>query len=421
MNRRTHKKSRRGCRECKLRHIKCDEKRPACAHCVITHRECHYVSASTTTASSRPTPEVTITTPGSAHRWDEAPSPGSVTMTADAASELQHINISRPNVTRWISEHLAAHSTFVPSGSVNINHMEFLLHYRFSVSTPELDNEFDTTATNMMNRMGLKFPWLLHAMLAISSRHLAVLRPENSSLYLAEAFQLQSQAINIFNSERLHIDEANCSAALLFSSILGRHMLVDTFAGLDSDGSVLLDNYCHYVQIHRGLRAIASDSWQFLPESEIWPFMLFSGIQRNREAHGTELTDLRRWIQESRDLDEEALEVCIEAVNLLQVGLDDISALRMENRRYQMAFIWSVCNNAKFNDLVGQRLPQALVILAHYAALLHHAKSIWQIRDAGYRFLHTICSVLGPSYESQLWWVKNLVFGSGNQGGNSIS
>ncbi|KAI0183493.1 hypothetical protein EV127DRAFT_446898 [Xylaria flabelliformis] len=409
MNRRTHKKSRLGCRECKHRHIKCDEKRPACAHCVITHRECHYGSASATTASSRPTPEPTTTTPDSTNRWDEA------------ASAPQHVTISRPNVAHWMSEHPAASPSFVPNGSVNIYHMEFLLHFRFSISIPELDNDFDTAATTMVNKLALKFPWLLHAILAISSRHLAVLRPENSSLYLAEAFQLQSQAINIFNSERLHIDETNCSAALLFSSILGRHMLVDTLAGLESDGSVLLDNYCHYVQIHRGLRAIANNSWQFLPELEIWPFCVFSGIQRHRKAHGTELADLRCWIQESRDLDEEALEVCIEAVNLLQAGLDEISTPRMENRRYQMALIWSVCNNAKFNDLVKQRLPQALVILAHYTALLHHAKAIWQIRDAGYRFLHTICSVLGPSYESQLLWVRSLVFGSENQGGNSTS
>ncbi|KAI0548242.1 hypothetical protein F4679DRAFT_551735 [Xylaria curta] len=421
MNRRTHKKSRLGCRECKHRHIKCDEKRPACAHCVITHRECHYVAASTTSASSRPTPEATITTPGSTYRSDEAPGLSPATITTDATSASQHLTILRPNVIHWVSEHPAADSSFIPGGSVNINHMEFLLHYRFSISIPELDNDFDAAATTMVTRLALKFPWLLHAILATSSRHLAVLKPENSGLYLAEAFQLQNQAINIFNSERLHIDETNCSAAVLFSSILGRHMLVDTLAGLESDGSVLLDNYCHYVQIHRGLRTITSDSWRFLPASEIWPYCLFSGIQRPRNAHGTELADLRRWIQESRDLDEEALEVCIEAVNLLQVGLDEITAPTMENWRHQMAFIWSVCNNAMFNDLISQRLPQALVILAHYTALLHHAKAIWQIRDAGYRFLHTICSVLGPNYENQLLWVKGVVFGSEIQGGNSTS
>jgi hypothetical protein len=293
--------------------------------------------------------------------------------------------------------------------------MEFLLHYKFSIAIPELGNDFDSAFTTMVNKLALQFPWLLHAVLAISARHLAVIKPESSSLYLSEAFQLQNEAINIFNTERLRIDETNCSAALLFSSILGRHMLVDSLAGLESDGSVLLNSYCQYVQIHRGLRAIASDSWQLLSESEIWPVLLFAGIQRPRTARGTELTDLRRWIQESQGLDQEALEVCLEAVNLLQVGLDEIRTSKAHLRQYQMAFIWSVCNPAKFNELVKQRLPQALVILAHYAALLHHAREIWQIGDAGYRFLHMVCNALGPGYGSQLWWIRNLVFESGAQ------
>ncbi|KAI0416266.1 hypothetical protein F5X98DRAFT_344029 [Xylaria grammica] len=412
MNRRTHKKSRLGCRECKRRHIKCDEKRPTCAHCSITHRECQYVSSSTVTAPPSATTESAVASPGSTHRSDEAPSPG---FDIPSRAQPQPRIILRPPDTHWTGELSTPSPSSAPGGIVNMNHMEFLLHYKFSVAIPELDYEFDSVATPVTNKIALKFPWLLHAMLAISSRHMAVLNPEKSSLYLSEAFQLQNQAISIFNSERLHIDETNCSAALLFSSILGRHMLVDTLAGLESDGSVLLDNYCHYVQVHRGLRTIASDSWQLLSESEIWPFLLFTGIQRARKAHGTDLADLRRWVQESQGLDEETLEVCLEAVDLLQVGLDEISSAKTHLRRYQMSFIWSVCNRAKFNDLVIQRLPQALVILAHYTALLHHSQSVWQVRDAGYRFLHTICSVLGPSYESQLWWVRNLVFGSGNR------
>ncbi|KAI3317720.1 hypothetical protein HD806DRAFT_514104 [Xylariaceae sp. AK1471] len=414
MNRRSHTKSRNGCRECKRRHIKCDENRPTCAHCAITRRNCQYVSPATTTASPGALSETTITSPGSTHHSDEGPNPGFTTVTtAEVSPRAQPRIIPRPDAARWSGELLTSSS--VSSTAVNMNHMEFLLHYKLSIAIPELDNEFDSAATTMVNRLALQFPWLLHAVLAISSRHLAVLKPESSSLYLSEAFHLQNEAINIFNSERLQIDETNCAAALLFSSILGRHMLVDSLAGLESDGSVLLNSYCQYVQIHRGLRAIASDSWQLLPESEIWPLMLFSGIQRPRTGRGTELEDLRRWIQVSQGLDEETLEVCLEAVNLLQVGLDEICTAKANYRQYQMAFIWSVCNPAQFNNLVMQRLPQALVILAHYAALLHHAKNLWQIRDAGYRFLHMVCSALGPGYGSQLWWVRNLVFESGTQ------
>ncbi|KAL4745446.1 hypothetical protein BDW72DRAFT_198638 [Aspergillus terricola var. indicus] len=40
--RRAHKKSRRGCIECKRRHVKCDESRPLCANCRISKRHYSY-------------------------------------------------------------------------------------------------------------------------------------------------------------------------------------------------------------------------------------------------------------------------------------------------------------------------------------------------------------------------------------------
>ncbi|KAF4431771.1 Lysine biosynthesis regulatory protein LYS14 [Colletotrichum fructicola] len=38
--RRSHKKSRNGCTECKRRHIRCDERQPSCANCEVAERAC---------------------------------------------------------------------------------------------------------------------------------------------------------------------------------------------------------------------------------------------------------------------------------------------------------------------------------------------------------------------------------------------
>ncbi|KFA47748.1 hypothetical protein S40293_07129 [Stachybotrys chartarum IBT 40293] len=40
--RRTHRKSRNGCSECKRRHIRCDEGRPSCTNCTIAERVCSF-------------------------------------------------------------------------------------------------------------------------------------------------------------------------------------------------------------------------------------------------------------------------------------------------------------------------------------------------------------------------------------------
>ncbi|KAF4126368.1 Fungal Zn(2)-Cys(6) binuclear cluster domain [Geosmithia morbida] len=41
-SRRSHRKSRNGCIECKRRHIRCDEGRPACTNCTIAERNCSF-------------------------------------------------------------------------------------------------------------------------------------------------------------------------------------------------------------------------------------------------------------------------------------------------------------------------------------------------------------------------------------------
>ncbi|EXF82389.1 hypothetical protein CFIO01_01849 [Colletotrichum fioriniae PJ7] len=40
--RRSHKKSRNGCAECKRRHIRCDERQPSCANCEVAERACFF-------------------------------------------------------------------------------------------------------------------------------------------------------------------------------------------------------------------------------------------------------------------------------------------------------------------------------------------------------------------------------------------
>ncbi|KAH8433325.1 Zn(II)2Cys6 transcription factor domain-containing protein [Aspergillus melleus] len=45
--RRTHRKSRHGCRNCKLRRLKCDEAKPRCAKCRLYRVVCDYAGPST--------------------------------------------------------------------------------------------------------------------------------------------------------------------------------------------------------------------------------------------------------------------------------------------------------------------------------------------------------------------------------------
>ncbi|KAM3530077.1 hypothetical protein NHJ13051_001526 [Beauveria bassiana] len=85
--RRSHRKSRNGCAECKRRHIRCDEHRPVCSNCVSADRACVFPRPPAT-GTSAPTPNggvskpATSTTNGSRRRHHVA--------AADAAATPPH-------------------------------------------------------------------------------------------------------------------------------------------------------------------------------------------------------------------------------------------------------------------------------------------------------------------------------------------
>ncbi|KAK7960304.1 hypothetical protein PG988_011518 [Apiospora saccharicola] len=471
MKRRGHRKSRHGCQECKRRHIKCDEGRPQCANCTITSRRCDFGER----RSSR-------TRHGSAATLTEPPAASSHPQLPRRTPALA-VEYESPVVVAVVPQ--GDHDDAAAGPVVNLHHMELMAHYTFAVSNPEIDPDLDRAATKMVVQTALEFPWLLYEILAISSRHLATFAPSgpgsgprSAAFYRAQASQLQTQALHLFNRRGgsqgqgqgegegdgsningdippAAIDETNCVAAVLFSSTLGRHLLADTLEDLqrpdddsssDSSSEAALDRYGRYLQVHLGLRAVASSSWSHLMESELWPLIALAGrIHPSRSAvRGTELRGLSRWVEETMgannndndndyEEEEECRKACLEAIDLLQIGLDESSSpssssssafllppssqQHQQHQQHQMTFTWPVRCPAKFGELIRRRSPPALVVLAHYAVLLHRGRHLWQIGPSAPRFLHVISDVLGPGggerYEAQLAWPRAIVLRGG--------
>ena len=278
-----------------------------------------------------------------------------------------------------------------------------MIHYSLAISVPELDVDTSHAGTRLVLKKALEAPWLLHEILAISARHLAFVKPENSASYLTQSIHLQTKAIEMFNSANLHINESNCISALLFSSTLGRHVLADMLANQDVDADMFVQQYIRYVRIHRGLRAIASGSWSFIVESELQPILARTTGLELKPIRGSELTGLRELITQSSSLDQSSSEACLQAIHYLQIGLDQFTDENPPLMKYQMVFIWSFMNPPPFTDLIRQHQPEALIILGHYAILLHHARSLWQIGTSG-AFLFEAVSKLLPDVE----WAKYL-------------
>ncbi|KAJ5287930.1 hypothetical protein N7478_003616 [Penicillium angulare] len=289
MLRRSHKKSRGGCLTCKARHAKCDERRPICTICKISHRACTY-----DTQQSQTYPRL-------------------------ESSDVQ--NDGSPSV--------AEKDTFEDIPSININHMELLFHLTETKNLPCLSLADDAFTNPSLISLGIKlgfmFPFLLHEFLAFSALHLACTGRENNQFQFHQAMALQTRAVSLFNSSFADVNESNCVPILLFSSVLGQHFLTNTLAERHPGGlDAFLSKYIHCVEIHRGIHVIAMQYWPQLMESELAPILAASSQFTSRTPKGNTCRKISELITGSQALSVDEKEACNSVIQHLQVGFDAV-------------------------------------------------------------------------------------------------
>lgn len=70
-----------------------------------------------------------------------------------------------------------------------------------------------------------------------------------------------------------------------------------------------------------------------------------------------------------------------------------------------VAFLWIIRVPSEYIDLIQEKEPFALVILAHYAVILNSLKRQWWMGDWGARVLRAIGEVLNAEWRPALSWV----------------
>lgn len=269
---------------------------------------------------------------------------------------------------------------------------------------PDIEPDMCEPGTKIALDAALASPYLLNEILAFSARHLAAARPGAAAGHLARAVRLQNMAIAQFNAAKAEVDETNCVPMLLFSSLLGRHLLVDTLAAR-ADLISFLDRYVQYVGIHRGLRAVAGASWPLLVRSELRPLLAWGSGVTQTVPRGEQCAQLRQLIAAS-ELSPVEADACHKAVYYLQAGFDELSD---GGARCQIPFMWSIVVPREFTDMVGMRRVEAMAIFAYYAVLLHHRRGLWQIGDAGLYLFELVVSFLGPEWGPWMAWPRTLL------------
>ncbi|KAF2675722.1 hypothetical protein K458DRAFT_492928 [Lentithecium fluviatile CBS 122367] len=400
--RRSHKKSRLGCQECKRRHVKCDEGRPTCANCRDTCRTCVYQPPQSHTV--RPPPAPFLLQPPS---------------TSNSASTTPATSVASPTAT---SSRLTA-ITPVQHGAVypplNMHHMELFSHFIFETA-PSLEDggPSDREYLRIMMPAALSAPYLMHQILGLAALHISHTRVSEAKHYRDEATALQTQALCLFNETLTEITSENCVPILIFASAVGLHSLAEAVIASETAAEDFLDRFVTYLNLHRGVRIVTEQSWKFLTQSNL--SSILKRAERSLDATSSQSHERATLVAnhlenllDHTDMDTASATACRNAVSHLQlIHQSELLAEEVPKEEQQstsLIWAWPILLSGVFTDLLMKRNPEALIILSHYAVLLHQHRRLWLVGNAGRMLIEAITRFLGTYWKQWLIWPNQVL------------
>lgn len=250
----------------------------------------------------------------------------------------------------------------------------------------------------------LQHLYLKHAMFALTSLHLAVLAGSGKrrQRYRKSAKAQRSQAVTSLQRIKT-IDISNNVAVFAFNSIMMifefAYHLVKPFYDEDA-----LDDLCESFLLTRnwitGVKCgLASDA-----DSRLRP--LIESIEVHPKMPDMSRLAILMLRRQNAALggSEPQHETAIYEETIRHLG-DSLENLSKGGEAMAIAFRWIHRIPVQFLDLVEERQPFALVILAHYTVIMYNLRDHWWMGDWGGRVLRVICQHLNPQWMQWITWV----------------
>ncbi|KAK8920427.1 hypothetical protein H634G_02413 [Metarhizium anisopliae BRIP 53293] len=446
-HRRSHRKSRNGCVECKRRHIRCDERRPACANCAIAERACVFppvkdrslrregLSPSHSPSGAETHARTDDRSP-SATAWNSSdartPRTPSDTALPQLSRTQSHPTTSEPSPLPSFGESFP--QSYEPSWSdpplFTADHLSLLYHITLTRDSFFMTPGQDTDILEMALRFASSHPYFIDEVLALAALHKATTTsPSDPAPLLHVATELQTRAIARFTriSSTLPPDDmASSIPRFLFAATLSLHDLADTLSSVralhHSQFHVFVNRFVDCFRIHHGVRAIIRPTWQHLVASELEPLLTLTHKARmdvepgarGESKGGHECRPLHDLL-DSSDLGPATVTACREAVDRLQWAFDMYRDLPTPVAGPHAASAFSVTVSTDYLDVLRRLQPEAVVVLAYYGVLLHRCRHFWIFGDAGAFVVRAIAQHLGAYWQGVMAWPLSTVEGAADE------
>jgi hypothetical protein len=279
-----------------------------------------------------------------------------------------------------------------------------LFYHLYTETFPELDRKkYADHFLSIMPQL-LKAPYVVNELLAFSALHLSTKHPERQEYYRTHAAQLQTHALAIFKETDLEVNQETCVPLFFFSAILGLHTLCDVLVYRDNDFEHFVDKFVHCFRLHRGVRAICAKAWGMLHQSVLKPLIMDGASLYQFDGRlGPGCEKLLHLVQAAK-LGATLTDIYKQAIEHLQTSTNALVAAGDLAGSSHGSTGWPVLVSPEYIDLLLQRRPEALVILAHYAILLHSCRDSWMFGDGGRFLIESIRDFLGPDWTEWLEW-----------------
>lgn len=390
--RRLHRKSRLGCLECKKRHMKCDEGQPSCTNCNTAERTCRYAAlapprgaSASRSPSATPAPGVPPP-PAAGDDWMRNLDPGQAPDSGPEQYTLEHMRL--------------------------LHHVEQRMH-----NWLEITAAMRPIAAIYLAK-AFTTPYCMDQLLALSALHLSTTTtPSTDARHLVyTATNLQTRALTGFRRamDRGGDDE---TATFVFSSLLSVHVLAERLADRGDFGA-FLDGVVHHFRHHRGACIMERAYWADFGGSELIAKLTRgrgmaspAGIEERGGGQGGENVwgegggqGVLSAMMEASVLNEVSAQACLQAVRSLEKV--DARLGGPDSWGVHILLGWHNMIPLAFIDLLERRVPEALVILAHFAGFLYRCRHFWVFGDAGEVLLRGIARHLGRHW---MVWMRELM------------
>lgn len=401
-----HRKTRTGCTQCKRRKVKCDEQKPSCANCNRNRLSCSFEFLTPLNSLSRAKPifgrfqTKPVVSPIGLYPW-------------------------APKLIRELSG-----LPFDPQTE------EILHHYITVLSISLGGNRQPSVWQGSMLKVGIAQPFLLYGIIAISALHLATLLPhrkyELQNFAVAQesaALPLFRASINTPTSESIHASFAFAGSVVYYVMALPEGLPASTEIDrcrIPSREEI----YPHWFHTIRGMMAVLENHKEELsngpfasilrgkaipidpsnnPDNEhlaTLDDMLSSPsiststlILSPGSSPGTDLSAASMLSQDVR-----GAKICKEALEQLRSTLE---LTHSPNRAVYIEAslrIWPGIISQEFVEMIYERDPRALVILAYYCVLLKRNDRVWYLRGLGRGLLQHIWNALDEEWRPWIQW-----------------